>query len=188
MSGALRSLAARGAASGSTFDDSGNSNRILAVVAILLVVGVGLLIFSYWYWRSTRPEPEALAPLELLGTRKVRKVSPEERRAALDQVRPVRPTEPAVGPAAVSEPEPPPLDLAAHAARDLPPLSELAVPSHPTEPPPPPPPAPVVSPTDSPADTSTGAAPDPADPATHAADPATHVADPGTEPAPADHR
>ncbi len=149
-------------------------------MAILLVVGVGLLIFSYWYWRSTRPEPEALAPLELLGTRKVRKVSPEERRAALDQVRPVRPTDPAVGPAAVSEPEPPPLDLAAHAARDLPPLSDLAVPSHPTEPPPPPP-APVVSPTDAPAGTSTGAAPDPADPATHAADP-------GTEPAPADHR
>jgi len=126
------------AGTGASFDDSGNSNRILAIVGILVALGLALLIFSLWFWRSTRPEPEALAPLELLGSRKLRRAAPEARRRALDQVRPVVAGTGHLGDAVHAAP-PEQFDLAALAARDLPPLSLFADD---------PPPAPVGPPID----------------------------------------
>lgn len=107
-----------GATDGASFDDSGATNTVLAVVAVLVVIGILVLGFTWWFWRSTKPEPEALAPLELLGTRKIRKTDSDGRRRALDAV---RPTSPATTAPAAAEP----VDLAALAARDLPPISEL---------------------------------------------------------------
>jgi hypothetical protein len=116
-------LTATSVGSGASFDDTSNSNRILAVVAILAAIGVLMLIFSYWYWRSTRPEPAALAPLELLSSRRVRKAPPEVRRRVLDEVRPASAGEP--GQRVLTIPEPDLADFEAMAARELPPLVQL---------------------------------------------------------------
>ncbi len=94
---------------------------MLAVVVALVVIGLGLLAFTAWFWRNTRPEPGALAPLELLSTRKVRRADPERQRKALAAVRPGE-VEPAPV-EAVSYP-----DLAELASRELPSIDELAEP------------------------------------------------------------
>jgi hypothetical protein len=41
-----------------------------------------------WFWRSTRPDPEALAPLVVMSSKRWRLGSPIERRQALDVARP----------------------------------------------------------------------------------------------------
>ncbi len=107
-----------GAAEGASFDDASATNRVLAIVGALCVLGVVVLVFTWWFWKSTRPEPEALAPLELLGTRRVRRIDSDSRRRALDSVRPS---------VVAATPDQPPevVDLAALAARDLPPIEEL---------------------------------------------------------------
>lgn len=105
---------------GATFNDTSASTRILATVGVLAAVGVLLLLITWWWWRSTRPEPEALAPLAVIGTRKFRHGNDDQRRKALASARPGA-VDAASATPAVEFP-----DLAALAARDLPPTSDLA--------------------------------------------------------------
>lgn len=114
-------LIAAATSSGGTFDDTSASNRVLAVVLALVLLGVALLAYTIWFWRSTKPESSALAPLELIGTRKFRKADDERRKRALATVRPVDPDQ-----SAVDRPIPELVDLAALASRDLPSLADLA--------------------------------------------------------------
>lgn len=72
----------------STVGDDAASAIVYVVVGVLAAVGVGLAALAVWVWRSTRPDAELLAPLELMDTRSWRRLDPEGRRRSLDDVRP----------------------------------------------------------------------------------------------------
>lgn len=60
------------------------------VSAVLIVGGVALLVLTIWFWRTSRPEPTALAPLEVMSERAYRKSKGVDRQFLLQQVRPAR--------------------------------------------------------------------------------------------------
>ena len=84
---ARTAVAARWPAQAADIDDDSTTRRIQLVAGGLAVLGVALAGVTIWFWRSTRPDPEPLAPLELMGTRKWRRADPIERRHLLDEVR-----------------------------------------------------------------------------------------------------
>ena len=55
----------------------------------LLVVAAGLGALTIWFWMSARPEPEALAPLEVMGQREFVQADDEARKQMLNSVRAV---------------------------------------------------------------------------------------------------
>lgn len=80
--------------------DPTGERTIGAIVALLVVLGVGLLMLAAWLFRVTRPDPEVLAPLELMGERAWRRGDPVWQRRRLDEVRPAgaEPLQPSVAP------------------------------------------------------------------------------------------
>jgi hypothetical protein len=54
----------------------------------LAILGLVLLVSTVLWWRGTRPEPEALAPLEVMSQRRWDRASDAERRRLLDEFRP----------------------------------------------------------------------------------------------------
>ena len=60
------------------------------VSAVLIVGGIALLALTIWFWRTSRPEPTALAPLEIMSERAYRKSKGVDRQFLLHQVRPAR--------------------------------------------------------------------------------------------------
>lgn len=68
--------------------DDAASLRVYVVIAVLIVIGVLLIALAMWLVRQTRPDPELLAPLERMEARQWRKLGPQDRRRALDDVRP----------------------------------------------------------------------------------------------------
>ena len=64
----------------------------------LLVVAAGLASATVWFWKSARPEPDSLAPLEVMSQRDFAQADDAERKQMLNSVRamPVidRPAEP----------------------------------------------------------------------------------------------
>jgi hypothetical protein len=68
-------------------DDSA-SLRVYVIVVMLIVIGLLLVGLAVWLFRQTRPEPELLAPLERMNARSWRRLDPQGRRRALDEVRP----------------------------------------------------------------------------------------------------
>jgi hypothetical protein len=82
-----------------------DTRTVLAIVALLAVVGVGLVMLAMWLFRVTRPDRELLAPLEVMGDRKWRRGDPVWQRRRLDEVRPVdaAPFSPATAPPAIDE-------------------------------------------------------------------------------------
>ena len=75
----------------------------LNFVAIsLFLLAVGLAVLTIWFWISARPEPEALAPLEIMSQAEFAQSDEESRKQMLNSVRamPVIATPP-VAPASV---------------------------------------------------------------------------------------
>lgn len=68
--------------------DPGRTRTVYAAIAFLVALGVGLSILAAWLVRSTRVDPELLAPLELMGDRAWRAGDPVWQRRRLDEVRP----------------------------------------------------------------------------------------------------
>lgn len=68
--------------------DPGRTRTVYAAIAFLIAIGVGLLVLAGWLIRSTRVDPEVLAPLELMGQRSWRSGDPVWQRRRLDEVRP----------------------------------------------------------------------------------------------------
>lgn len=68
--------------------DPDSTRTVWAIVALLVVIGLGLVMLAFWLRRSTRPDPEFLAPLELMGERTWRRGDPVWQRRRLDEVRP----------------------------------------------------------------------------------------------------
>lgn len=64
------------------------TRTVIAIVALLCVMGVALVMLAFWLRRVTRPDPELLAPLELMGERSWRRGDPVGQRRRLDEVRP----------------------------------------------------------------------------------------------------
>jgi hypothetical protein len=62
--------------------------RVFLTAGGLAVLGIALLLFTIWWWRSTRPEPPALGPLEVMSERRWRAASEGERRRLVEVHRP----------------------------------------------------------------------------------------------------
>lgn len=80
--------------------DPTGERTVGAIVVLLVVLGIGLLMLAVWLFRVTRPDPEVLAPLELMGERAWRRGDPVWQRRRLDEVRPAgaEPLQPSVAP------------------------------------------------------------------------------------------
>ncbi len=89
--------------------DVDGERTVVAIIALLTVLGIALVMLAVWMWRVTRPDPELLAPLELMGERSWRRRDPVSQRRKLDEVRPTD-ADPLTRPNA-----PPVLDEAFHA-------------------------------------------------------------------------
>ena len=88
-----------------TIGDPDGTRTVTSIIALLVALGLGLAMVAVWLHRSTRPDPELLAPLEVMGERKWRRADPVAQRRTLDAVRPenARPLEPSVAPPAFDE-------------------------------------------------------------------------------------
>ncbi len=77
----------------------------MSIIALLVVLGVALLMLAVWLHRKTRPDPELLAPLEVMGERKWRRADPVWQRRRLDAIRPIgaAPLEPSIAPPDIDE-------------------------------------------------------------------------------------
>ena len=71
-----------------TVGDPDGTRTITSIVVLLIALGLGLVLLAIWMWRSTRPDPELLAPLEAMGDRKWRRRDPVWQRRRLDELRP----------------------------------------------------------------------------------------------------
>src|SRR5687768_4242899 len=67
---------------------SSDARELWSIVALLVVLGVGLVMLAVAVYRVTRPDHELLAPLEVMGRRKWRDSDPVWQRRELDAVRP----------------------------------------------------------------------------------------------------
>jgi hypothetical protein len=68
--------------------DPDSTRTVIAIIALLVVLGLALVMLAFWQRRTTRPDPEFLAPLEAMGERSWRRGDPVWQRRRLDEVRP----------------------------------------------------------------------------------------------------
>jgi hypothetical protein len=68
--------------------DPDSTRTVIAIIALLVVLGLALIMVAFWLRRTTRPDPEFLAPLEAMGERAWRRGDPVWQRRRLDEVRP----------------------------------------------------------------------------------------------------
>lgn len=74
--------------SASEIGDPDGTRTVIAIVTLLVVMGLALIMVAFWMRRSTRPDPELLAPLEAMGQRSWRRGDPVWQRRRLEEVRP----------------------------------------------------------------------------------------------------
>ena len=76
-----------------------------SIIALLVALGLGLVMLAVWLHRTTRPDPELLAPLEMMGERKWRRADPVWQRRRLDEIRPqgATPMQPSIAPPAIDK-------------------------------------------------------------------------------------
>ena len=88
-----------------TIGDPDGTRTVTSIIALLVALGLGLAMLAVWLYRTTRPDPELLAPLEVMGDRKWRRSDPVAQRRTLDAVRPkqAQPLEPSVAPPDLDE-------------------------------------------------------------------------------------
>jgi hypothetical protein len=68
--------------------DPDSTRTVIAIIALLVVLGLALIMLAFWLRRTTRPDPEFLAPLEAMGERSWLRGDPVWQRRRLDEVRP----------------------------------------------------------------------------------------------------
>lgn len=85
--------------------DPDGTRAVGSIVALLVALGLALVMVAVWLYRSTRPDPELLAPLEVMGERRWRRGDPVWQRRRLDDLRPVgaNPLAPSVAPPDIDE-------------------------------------------------------------------------------------
>lgn len=104
MATSLHHLTSRAGTLASVGDSEG-TRAVGSIVALLVALGLAMVMIAVWLYRSTRPDPELLAPLEAMGERRWRRGDPVWQRRRLDHLRPAgaNPLEPSVAPPAVDE-------------------------------------------------------------------------------------
>jgi hypothetical protein len=100
----IKAASGSGALLASVGDPEG-TRTITSIVALLVVLGIGLVMLSVWLFKVTRPDKELLAPLEVMGERKWRRADPVWQRRRLDEVRPptAQPLQPSAAPPDLDE-------------------------------------------------------------------------------------
>lgn len=85
--------------------DPDGTRTVTSIVGLLVALGLALTMVAVWVFRTTRPDPELLAPLEVMGARKWRRADPVAQRRTLDAVRPedADPLTPSAAPPALDE-------------------------------------------------------------------------------------
>lgn len=85
--------------------DPDGSRALTSIIVLLVAMGVALVMVAVWLFRTTRPDPELLAPLEAMGGRKWRRNDPVWQRRRLDALRPpgAEPLAPSVAPPVIDE-------------------------------------------------------------------------------------
>jgi hypothetical protein len=85
--------------------DPAGTRTVSALVVLLAALGVALVMVAVWLVRVTRPDPELLAPLEVMGERTWRRSDPVSQRRRIDEVRPAGadPLQPRVAPPDLDE-------------------------------------------------------------------------------------
>ena len=76
------------AALGDELTENEASVRVFLTAGGLAVLGLALTLFTVWWWRSTKPEPPALGPLEVMSDRRWQTASENERMRMIDLHRP----------------------------------------------------------------------------------------------------
>jgi hypothetical protein len=56
--------------------DPDGTRTVTSIIALLVAVGLALAMIAVWIHRTTRPDPEVLAPLEVMGDRRWRRSDP----------------------------------------------------------------------------------------------------------------
>lgn len=84
---------------GSVGDPDG-TRTVTSIIVLLVAIGLALVMLAVWLYRRTRPDPELLAPLEMMGERRWRRSDPVWQRRRLDQIRPAgaQPIQPSIAP------------------------------------------------------------------------------------------
>lgn len=103
-SSTLRSFGVPVALIGAVGDPEG-ARTVTSIVALLVAMGLALVMVAVWLHRTTRPDPELLAPLEVMGERRWRRADPVWQRRRLDEVRPrgATPLQPSIAPPDIDE-------------------------------------------------------------------------------------
>jgi hypothetical protein len=85
--------------------DPDGTRAVGSIILLLIALGLALVMVAVWLFKSTRPDPELLAPLEVMGERRWRRADPVWQRRRLDDLRPdgAAPLEPSVAPPDVDE-------------------------------------------------------------------------------------
>jgi len=85
--------------------DPEGTRTVTSIVGLLVALGLALAMVAVWLFRMSRPDPELLAPLEMMGERKWRRADPVAQRRTLDAVRPEEadPLTPSAAPPVVDE-------------------------------------------------------------------------------------
>lgn len=85
--------------------DPDGTRTVTSIIALLVALGIALAMVAVWLFRTTRPDPELLAPLEVMGERKWRRSDPVAQRRTLDAVRPedAAPLTPSAAPPVIDE-------------------------------------------------------------------------------------
>ncbi|MFK8026326.1 MAG: hypothetical protein AB8G26_20390 [Ilumatobacter sp.] len=68
--------------------DPESTRRVYASIIVLASLGVAMTVLAVWLFRRTRPEPQLLAPLEAMESRRWRTSEPAEQARVLDAKRP----------------------------------------------------------------------------------------------------
>ena len=53
----------------------------------MISIGIGLVAVTIWFWNAARPDPEVLAPLEIMGDREFVNANEKEKSRLLNAVR-----------------------------------------------------------------------------------------------------
>lgn len=71
-----------------SINDASSTRKVYLLAAGLALLGIALVLVTVWFWRSTRHDPELLAPLEVMGARRFRRLESSAQQQTLDRSRP----------------------------------------------------------------------------------------------------
>jgi hypothetical protein len=71
-----------------SINDVSSTRKVYLLAAALALLGVVLIVVTVWFWRTSRHDPELLAPLETMGKKKFRTLDTKTQQTLLDAARP----------------------------------------------------------------------------------------------------